>query len=263
MFNKLAKAANLALNFLGFYPTVLFINLRSLGWYVRDFLKLKRQIKESGNPFGFGIPQPVLSDKYVASGVLSGHYFHQDLWAARKIFAHQPQKHVDIGSRVDGFVTHVASFREIEVFDIRKTEVVIPNIRFVQADFMKFDEQLVHYTDSLSCLHVIEHFGLGRYGDPVDANGYLTGLDNLYRLLAPGGKFYFSTPIGPRRIEFNAHRVFDLRYLHSLFADKYSIDSFAYVNDRGELVSDVDLAEGFDGNFGCRFGCGLFEMTKR
>ena len=65
------------------------------------------------------------------------------------------------------------------------------------------------YCDSLSCLHVLEHFGLGRYGDPIDPNGYKTGFANLASLLRPGGRFYLSTPIGQERVEFNANWVFD------------------------------------------------------
>jgi len=67
----------------------------------------------------------------------------------------------------------------------------------------------------------MEHFGLGRYGDPVNYDGYLLGLNNLYQILKIGGKLYFSVPIGPQRIEFDAHRVFSLSYLLELFYGKY------------------------------------------
>jgi hypothetical protein len=65
------------------------------------------------------------------------------------------------------------------------------------------------YCDSLSCLHAIEHFGLGRYGDPIDPTGHERGIANMALLLKPGGTFYLSTPIGQERVEFNANRVFD------------------------------------------------------
>ena len=117
--------------------------------------------------------------------------------------------------------------------------------------------------DSLSCLHALEHFGLGRYGDPVNYNGYLLGLDNLYLILKKGGKFYFSVPIGPQRIEFDAHRVFSISYLLELFDNKYHIDHFSYVDDKGnlhenELITDKSKND----NFNCNYGCGIFEMTK-
>ena len=125
------------------------------------------------------------------------------------------------------------------------------------------DWSLREYCDSLSCLSVLEHFGLGRYGDRVDYQGYLTGWENLYQTLQPGGKLYFSVPIGDQRVEFDAHRVFAVPYLLQLMAGKYRVDRLAYVNDQGELVQPParDTAAE-DQSFGCTFGCGLFELTK-
>jgi SAM-dependent methyltransferase len=194
----------------------------------------------------------ILHERNLGSGTISGHYFHQDLLVAQRIFLNGPQRHVDIGSRTDDFVAHVAAYRPIEVFDIRPATSRIPNIKFVQADFMNPNADLHQYTDSISCMHAIEHFGLGRYGDPVDANGHLKGLANIYEVLKPGGKFYFSTPIGPQRIEFNAHRVFSVAYLLNLFGDRYQIDQFSYVNDAGDLILNQPLtAEGIATSFNC------------
>ena len=93
------------------------------------------------------------------------------------------------------------------------------------------------YCDSISCLHALEHFGLGRYGDRVDYNGHLLGWENIYKMLKKGGKCYFSVPIGKQRIEFNAHRVFSVEYLvNVMIGSRYKIDSFSYVNDKGDLV---------------------------
>lgn len=73
---------------------------------------------------------------------------------------------------------------------------------------MELPAGMVNYCDSISSLHAIEHFGLGRYGDPIDYFGYLKALQNIAKIVKTGGTFYFSVPIGPQRIEFNAHRVF-------------------------------------------------------
>jgi len=110
-------------------------------------------------------------------------------------------------------------------------------------------------------LHAIEHFGLGRYGDCEDYDGYLLGLENLYKILKKNGKFYLSVPIGPQRIEFDAHRVFSINYLLELLEKKYQIDHFSYVDDDGILHSNVEVT-GVNDNFGCKYGCGIFEMTK-
>ena len=96
--------------------------------YRKDLKELIKQ-KGSNNLFPFGKKRLILNEKFADSGIASGHYFHQDLLVARKIFQHNPQKHVDIGSRTDGFVAHVATFREIEVFDIREHGGVGTRIR--------------------------------------------------------------------------------------------------------------------------------------
>ena len=141
---------------------------------------------------------------------------------ARLIFEAKPEKHVDIGSRLDGFVAHVASFREIEVFDIRPMTTTIPGVVFRQVNLMQPDD-LLHfgnrYCDSLSCLHALEHFGLGRYSDPVNPQGYAQGFSNMADLLKQGGVFYLSTPIGKERVEFNANWVFDPRTILALAQD--------------------------------------------
>jgi SAM-dependent methyltransferase len=194
---------------------------------------------------------------------MSGHYFHQDLFVARKIFEEKPDRHVDIGSRTDGFVAHVAVFREIEVLDIREQSSRVKNIRFRRADLMQLSPEMIGYCDSISSLHAIEHFGLGRYGDPVDYYGHEKALDNIHKMLREGGRFYFSVPIGKQRIEFNAHRVFSLKHLLELFTNKYEIDSFSYVNDCGDFFEAVHLTQDhIETNLGCRYGCGIFLLRK-
>jgi hypothetical protein len=119
-------------------------------------------------------------------------------------------------------------------------------------------------TDSISSLHVIEHFGLGRYGDPIDVDGHIKGLDGIYKMLKYNGKFYFSTPIGPQRIEFNAHRVFSIKYLMEYFSKYYNLEAFHYVDDYGELHLNVNLDQtAYKTNLNCAYGCGIFELIKK
>jgi hypothetical protein len=155
--------------------------------------------------------KPCLHDRYSEGGTAKGEYFWQDLLVARWLYDAKPRRHIDIGSRFDGFVAHVASFREIEVFDIRPITTKIPNVVFRQADLMSPNPVPSSWEgcDSLSCLHVIEHFGLGRYGDSINPKGYKFGIANLAKLLNVGGRLYLSTPIGQERVEFNANHVFN------------------------------------------------------
>jgi SAM-dependent methyltransferase len=263
MKRQLLKAYRMMVLF-GFDPRKTVRTLRGLPAYFHDLSKLKQQQKNSEIAFPVGKFYPCLDDRFAKSGTASGHYFHQDLLVARRIFLNNPDQHVDVGSRIDGFVAHVASFREIEIFDIREQTGDIPNVKFTRADLMDdIDESLKNYCDSLSCLHALEHFGLGRYGDHVRFDGYVVGLNNLRNILKREGKFYFSVPIGPQRIEFNAHRVFSLKYLLALFDSNYRIDSFSFVDDKGDLFENVELTiNEIKRNFGCHYGCGIFEMTR-
>jgi len=248
----------------GVDPIKMFNALRGLPHYLKNFQVIHKQSKVSKKRFHIGKIYPCPGDRFGESGSAKGHYFHQDLLVARRVNANAPNVHVDVGSRIDGFVAHLAAFRKVKVLDIRPLSSCIPNVEFIQADLMEnIGEALVDHCDSLSCLHALEHFGLGRYGDRINYDGYLLGLENLYRILRKNGKLYLSVPIGPQRIEFDAHRVFSLSYLLELLEGKYRIDNFSFVDDEGRLHENVKLSEvNMQNNYMCQYGCGILEMTK-
>lgn len=167
--------------------------------------------------------KPCLHDWYEEGGATKSEYFWQDLLVAKMIFSANPKRHLDIGSRVDGFVAHVASFREIDVLDVRPITAQIPGVTFKQADLMRPLKNMSGVYDSVSCLHALEHFGLGRYGDPIDSKGSENGLANIASILCNKGVLYLSVPIGVNRVEFNANRVFDPRIIID-FALKNSLN---------------------------------------
>lgn len=191
----------------GLDPLLFARSVRGLAAFVGDWVRFR---KTYAGKMSF---MPCLHDRYEEGGTTKNEYFWQDLLVARWIFEASPQRHIDIGSRVDGFVAHVASYREVEVCDVRPISTRIPGVVFRQADLMKSDPSLPAdgYCDSVSCLHAVEHFGLGRYGDPIDPRGYERGIANMARLLKSGGRLYLSTAIGVERVEFNANWVFDPR----------------------------------------------------
>lgn len=240
---------------------VKFINtIRGIPYFTKDYITLKKSIKDNKFPIKF---YPILDDKYKQGGTASGHYFHQDLLVAQKIYQANPARHVDIGSRVDGFIAHLATFRKVEIIDIREIDSNIENIEFIQANMIDVKQELHESCDSLSSLHALEHFGLGRYGDPIDYNGHLKGFENMHNILKQDGVFYFSVPIGEQRIEFNAHRVFSISYLLEMFQSKFEIISFSYVDDKGNLYKEVILTqELIQKNCDCSYGCGIFELRK-
>lgn len=242
------------LNPLNFFTAVLFVPryIKGLIYFLRHSKTIK--IKSI---------YPQMLDYSENSGVARGHYFHQDIIVARWILRDSPKKHTDIASRVDGFVAHLAVFREVEVFDIRKLSTNERNIKFVTHDFM--EESVVQDLESISCLHSIEHFGLGRYGDPFDVDGHLKGFSNICKMLKPAGIFYFSTPVGPLRIEFNAHRVFSVSYIVDNFIVPNNLDIIecALVDDRSNVLLNVNLQEGIEDNFKCEYGVLIFKFKKK
>ena len=112
----------------GIDPLKMINSLKACPLFLRDLQTFKQQWRVGDISFRVGKIYPCLGNKYSESGTAKGHYFHQDLLVSRRIFTNKPKLHVDVGSRIDGFVAHVASFRDIEVFDIRSLASNIPNI---------------------------------------------------------------------------------------------------------------------------------------
>lgn len=241
--------------------------IQALKWfpnYIRSYFKINNELKLKNNPFKISELHPCFPSFNEESGIAKGHYFHMDLYVAQKIYNTNPLNHVDIGSRIDGFIAHLLVFRNVEVFDIRKLDSKISNLQFKQVDLMNDNFSLVNYCDSISCLHTIEHFGLGRYGDKLDIDGHLKGLNNITKCLKSGGVFYFATPIGKQRIVFNAHRVFGLEYLIEILKNDYDIRDFSYVDDNGDLIINPKLDDSnIKSSFNLSYGCGIFELIKK
>jgi SAM-dependent methyltransferase len=231
--------------------------LPGLARFLRNLTQYQAMRSAGPFPVSFANLQPMLQDFGTDAGGARGHYFFQDLWAARKIFARRPEHHVDVGSRIDGFVAHLLTFMPVTVLDVRPLHSAVPGLEFVCADATTMSEYPDGSIGSLSSLHAIEHFGLGRYGDAVDPDGWRKVMDSLQRVLRPGGRLYLSVPVGRERLCFNAHRIFSpARVLDTLAGLR--LVSFAAVDDAGQYHDDMmpdQLAKQ-------EYACGLFEFTK-
>ena len=239
----------------GIHPRRILSALRGWRRYVRDRAVFRRTGNQ--NAFAWGKELPILTEWDESSGAL-GTYFYQDQLVARWIHEDSPSRHVDVGSRLDGFVGSLSVFREVEVLDIRPQHETISNVKFHQLDLMlPLPEKWIDSTPSLSCLHTIEHFGLGRYGDAIDPEGHLKGLAQLKKMVMPGGLLYLSTPIGPQRIEFNAHRIFAPETVLSWFDDGWEIVKCAVLDDDNQMreSAGVDGLKSFKGNLGLGILC--------
>lgn len=254
--NNLIKVYRLCQS-VGFEPRKL-VSLALMGRFIAEWHKYNRLNPRPSLRIEVGSLWPVLTDYHGKAGYVSDAYFHEDLWAARKIYAARPPRHVDVGSRIDGFVAHLLVFMPVEYVDIRPMEEPVRDLTVIQADATSLEMFPDNSISSLSSLNVAEHFGLGRFSDPVDPMACFTFMSSLARVLAPGGSLYFSTPVGRERVEFNAHRIFALHTVLSCFSC-LKLVSFSYVDDYGRLFEDVQTEE-FPPQ--ADFACGLFEFTK-
>jgi len=224
------------------------------------FLTSRAKFLELGGEINYDLP--IWTDRSDEAGMINGHYFHQDLMVASLISQSSPIRHIDIGSRIDGFVAHLATFRKIEIIDIRPLKQSIhSNIQFSQLDLMSSHSQQ-EITDSLSCLHAIEHFVLGRYGDPINPNGHLIGFKNMVSLLKSNGTFYISFPItsSNTKVYFNAHRVFNYLEIFSWPGQEdLVLKRFDFVDDRGDLFMNQDIN---NFSFEMIYGCGIYTFVK-
>ena len=243
--------------FLGFSPYHFAATLRNAPVFVRQLRTYRRLNTGPFEAAGRDL-EPILTDYRAPAGIARGHYFHQDLWAARKIAARRPARHVDVGSRIDGFVAHLLTVMPVTVIDIRPLESDVEGLTFFQADATRLDNIPDGSIASLSSLHAVEHIGLGRYGDTVDPEGWVKALAQFKRVLAPGGVLYLSVPIGRERLCFNAHRIFRPRTIVDA-CTPLQLVSFAAVDDADRMHASASL-DAFDD---ARFSCGLFEFAQQ
>jgi hypothetical protein len=173
---------------------------------------------------------PQLSDR-ASQTLIDRHYTYHPAWAARVLARTRPKKHVDISSIVN-FSTIVSAFVPVEFYDFRPAALELAGLHTAAADLTK-----LHFASnsiaSLSCMHVIEHVGLGRYGDPLDPDGDLKAIGELVRVLAPGGDLLVATPVGRPRVEFNAHRVYDHEAFARYFAPLELVE-FSLIEEHGD-----------------------------
>jgi hypothetical protein len=240
--------------------TKVYINPKNLIWFFKS-LKQFNRLNTNSNLFSLSF-LPILGENSMSAGSVNSHYFIQDLYVSQKIFNENPKNILDIGSRIDGFVSSVASFREIDVVDIRPLEEKIHNINFKKFDIMNNVDELNEKYDYVTSLHAIEHFGLGRYGDPIDPDGHIKGIKNFHKILKVDGVLYLSFPIGDNRIVFNGHRIFSIDYIKPILESYFKIESFSFISDTGVLHKNVKLNETNKNNFDCKFGCGIFKLKK-
>jgi len=247
----------------GFNSKIFWVSLKNTPRFVRDLRTYRKMHENSAFSSAARFPMqarnvtPFLMDYEDAAGSGKGSYFHQDIWAARKIYQRNPQTHIDVGSRIDGFIGHLLVFRDVSVIDVRDLDSAVDGLTFIKSDATDMAVFADNSIDSLSSLHAAEHFGLGRYGDPINPDACFQFMKSLQRVLQPSGRLYFSVPIGNERLLFNAQRIFDPATIVETF-DQLELLSFSTVDKSGDFIADASLQNHLEN----RYVCGLFEFTK-
>lgn len=123
---KIVKhAAGVLLLFLknhGVEPKCFWRAVRNTGRFIRNYRAFRTRLADSSPEAKRSLAPRAhllfscLRDFDDSAGAL-GVYFHQDLWAARKIYSRRPAEHVDMGSRIDGFIAHLLVFMKVSVAD--------------------------------------------------------------------------------------------------------------------------------------------------
>jgi SAM-dependent methyltransferase len=142
-------------------------------------------------------------------------YFYQDAWAFERIVQRSPSTHIDVGSH-HKFVALLSKVVPVTMVDIRPLSLPLESLQFRRGSILDlpFEDNSV---SSLSSLCVVEHIGLGRYGDPLDPHGTEKAIAELKRILAPGGHLCLSVPVSDENVvHFNAGRILAIRYVIQL-----------------------------------------------
>lgn len=223
--------------------------------YLKDFSVFRASLKKTrGFDLLVGDMYPCLNDRTASTG-FDRHYIYHTAWAARVVRVLNPELHVDIGSLLY-FPCLVSAFVPVEYFDYRPAGLMLAGMSSGHADLsalaIKSDSVV-----SLSCMHVVEHIGLGRYGDPIDPDGDLRAMHELRRVLAPGGNLLFVVPVGRARVCFNAHRVYSYSQVLAAF-EGLLLKEFSLIPDGPDdgLLTNADPRLVEKQNYAC--GCFWF-----
>lgn len=233
-------------------PRSVWRGLAGYVWYLRDWRRYRRL--PGAEPLRLIDSRPQVHDR-TATSPFDSHYFYLNGWAMRRIVGLKPPSHVDIGSAVT-FPCLLGAVLPVCFVDYRPLPARCAGMESVAGDItsLPFARNSVQ---SLSCLHVAEHIGLGRYGDPLDADGTRKAARELMRILAPGGSLFFGVPVGIARTCFNAHRIHAAHAVREYFGGLELVE-FSGVHDDGGFVEHVDLAE-FENDV---YACGMFWFRK-
>jgi hypothetical protein len=224
--------------------------------FIKDFINFKKKMNDSRFIMNWSDKYPWLNDKTLSTP-FNSHYIYHPAWAARIVKKINPKKHIDISSTLN-FCAIVSAFVPIEFYDYRPAKLNLGNLKTFHCDLtkLKFKSNSIK---SLSCMHTIEHIGLGRYGDPIDPNGDIKAINELKRVTAKSGNLLIVVPIGKSKIEFNAHRIYSYKQIISYFQE-FNLENFSLVTDDPNFKFIEGASEKLANSQ--NYGCGCFYFKK-
>jgi SAM-dependent methyltransferase len=225
--------------------------------FVKEFRAFKKMMSQSEPRFSLNWEDRYvcMNDRTPSTG-FDRHYVYHPAWAARVLAHTKPAFHVDLSSSLN-FCSMLSAFVPVKFYDYRPAELDLSNLTSEAADLLAlpFADKSIN---SLSCMHVVEHVGLGRYGDPLDPDGDLKAIAELKRVLAPDGSLLFVVPVGQPKIMFNGHRIYSYDQIINYFAG-LELKEFALIPDNpveGGLICHATKEQSDKQSYGC--GCFWF-----
>lgn len=197
---------------------------------------------------------PCVRDKTIKTK-FDAHYIYHTAWAARKVKEINPEKHTDISSSLY-FSSIVSAFVPVDFYDYRPAELHLSSLNSKSANLtnLHFPDNSI---DSLSCMHTVEHVGLGRYGDKIDPSGDIRAIEELKRVTDVGGSLLFVVPVGRPKIEFNAHRIYSYEQVIENFKG-FTLKEFTLITDNADFIENADESLVKKQ----KYGCGCFHFIK-
>lgn len=226
--------------------------------YFLEYFKFKRLMKGDSRFNIKGTDMfPCLLDNTLNTS-FEPHYIYHPAWAARVVRKINPKKHVDISSTIS-FSTMLSAFIHVDFYDYRPAQIKFDNLNCRRGDLtsLPFEDGSI---ESISCMHTVEHVGLGRYGDVLDPTGDMQAAHELSRVVKAEGSLIFVVPVGKPKIEFNAHRIYSYEQVIDMFPNM-QLKEFSLIPDdykKYGLIynADKDMVK-------CQeWGCGCFWFIK-
>lgn len=235
-----------------------------LGDRINRFIEIKKEyIKKTDSHYQFKLDDdyicPMLFEYDKEASKVERFYWYFEDWCSKRVFQNKPSVHYDIGGRMEGFINRLLTYgQEVIEIDIRPMSFKTEGLTFIQDDAILLESIPDSSVESISCLGVIESYGLGRWGDNINPDAWRQGLRSINRVTKKGGVVYIAVPIGKEKLEFNGRYVFCPETIVNNM-DHMRLVDFSIADPRFGLIKQADLGSynNWDGDAQI-MGCFMF-----